>query len=244
MPDQPALRQRPNTGAAPLDIQRHLAALPLFSGLSNEERARLAEGCQLKRFVRGEMVFRTGDPCDAFYVVVVGQVKLFMLAPTGQEKVIEIVGPGQSFAEAMVFLDIPYMINVQSLADSLLLSVGKQVVFKEIEQDHRFSLHMLAGISKRLHGLVHDVQAYALSSGMQRMIGYLLRDVEQSSQENHEVVTISLPVSKATIASRLSLTPEYFSRVLHELEAERLIEIDKREIRILDVQRLASYGSQ
>ncbi len=57
-------------------------------------------------------------------------------------------------------------------------------------------------------------------------------------------MTVSLLVSKATIASRLSLTPEYFSRVLHELEAEHLIEIDKREIRILDVQRLAGYGSQ
>jgi CRP-like cAMP-binding protein len=57
------------------------------------------------------------------------------------------------------------------------------------------------------------------------------------------VITVSLPVSKATIASRLSLTPEYFSRVLHELEADGLIEIDKREIRILDVARLTNFGS-
>ncbi len=59
-----------------------------------------------------------------------------------------------------------------------------------------------------------------------------------------EVYTVSLPVSKATIASRLSLTPEYFSKVLHELEAEKLIEIDKRDIRIIDVKRLAGYGVQ
>ena len=54
---------------------------------------------------------------------------------------------------------------------------------------------------------------------------------------------LPLPASKATVASRLSLTPEYFSRVLHELEAQGLIQIDKREIRILDVQRLASFES-
>ena len=190
------------------------------------------------------MVLCHGDLCDAFYVVIVGQAKLFMLAPTGQEKVIEIVGPGQSFAEAIVFLDIPSPINVQSLSDSLLLSVSKKTVFTEIELDHRFSLHMLAGISRRLHGLVQDVEGYALRSGMQRMIGFLLRDVEQDAQRQAGVVTVSLLVSKATIASRLSLTPEYFSRVLHELEAEHLIEVDKREIRILDVQRLAGYGSQ
>ena len=232
-----------NTTSESLDIQRHLAVMPLFGDLSNEERTRLSQGCQLKRFTRGEMVFRTGEPCEAFFVVVVGQVKLFMLSPSGQEKVIEIVGPGQSFAEAMVFLDSPCLVNVQALADSLLLRVSQQVVFTEIAQDHRFSLRMLAGMSRRLHGLVHDVQAYALSSGMQRLIGYLLRDVEQNSQSNQGPVTISLPVSKATIASRLSLTPEYLSRVLRELESGGLIQVDKREIRILDVQRLASYGS-
>jgi CRP-like cAMP-binding protein len=58
-----------------------------------------------------------------------------------------------------------------------------------------------------------------------------------------EAITVSLPVSKATIASRLSLTPEYFSRVLHELEGAGLITIDKRDIHILDPQRLAHYQS-
>jgi len=48
-------------------------------------------------------------------------------------------------------------------------------------------------------------------------------------------------VSKATIASRLSLTPEYFSRVLHELEAAGLIEVDRRDIRIRDASALANY---
>jgi CRP-like cAMP-binding protein len=113
-------------------------------------------------------------------------------------------------------------------------------VEEEIARDPRFALRMLAGISRRLHGLVHDVEAYALHSGVQRVIGYLLRDIASGSDEP---VTVSLPVSKATIASRLSLTPEYFSRVLHELEAAGLVRIDKREIHLLDAQALANYGS-
>lgn len=143
-----------------------------------------------------------------------------------------------------MFLEMPYILNVQSLTDTLLMRVGKQTVFGEIEHDPRFALRMLAGISRRLHGLVQDVEAYALHSGMQRLIGYLLRDVEDTNAANTGAVKVSLPVSKATIASRLSLTPEYFSRVLHELETEGLIAIDKRDVRILDVQRLASYGSR
>ncbi|MBK7613184.1 MAG: Crp/Fnr family transcriptional regulator [Vitreoscilla sp.] len=253
--------------AKSFDLPRYLAVLPLFQEMTPAELQRLAEGCRLRRLARGDNVFRVGEPCEEFHVTVMGQVKLFAISPAGQEKVIELVGPGNSFAEALMFTGKPYIINAQALTDTLLLSVTKQAVLTEIERDSRFAMRMLAGISRRLHGLVHDVQAYALHSGLQRVIGYLLRDLPEDSDDAAEMsledagfptpckgdvkparevreVRVSLPVSKATIASRLSLTPEYFSRVLHELEGEGLITIDKREIRIPDPTRLARYQLQ
>jgi CRP-like cAMP-binding protein len=250
--------------ARSFDLPRYLAVLPLFQEMTPLELQRLAEGCRVRRLARGDDVFRVGEPCDEFHVTVMGQVKLFALSPAGQEKVIELVGPGNSFAEALMFTDKPYIINAQALTDTLLLSVGKAAVVREIERDSRFAMRMLAGISRRLHGLVHDVQAYSLHSGMQRVIGYLLRDLPEDADDaaamtladaGHPMpcenpgkpereLRVSLPVSKATIASRLSLTPEYFSRVLHELEAAGLIQIDKREICIPDPGRLARHNLQ
>lgn len=226
------------------DMPRYLSVLPLFSDMRPEELQRLAGGCALRRYARGEMVFRCGDPCDAFHVVVTGQVKLHAISPAGQEKVIELIGPGNTFGEALVFSGRPCIVNATALADALLLGVNKAAVLAEIGSDPRFSLRMLAGISRRLHGLIHDVEAYALHSGMQRVIGYLLREQPVEDCASGEVLTVSLPVSKATIASRLSITPEYFSRVLGELESARMIEVDKRDIRILDAQRLARYPLQ
>jgi CRP-like cAMP-binding protein len=221
------------------DIPRYLSLQPLFTDLSSTELERLAQGCVLHRFGRGDDIFRVGEPCQEFHVCVVGQVKLYAVSPAGAEKVIDIISPGQSFAEALMFTNRPYIISAQALVDCLLLSVKKHAVEGEIERDPRFALRMLAGISRRLHGLVHDVEAYALHTGVQRVIGYLLRDIATDSAP----VTVSLPVSKATIASRLSLTPEYFSRVLHELETAGLVRIDKRDIRILDAPALATYQS-
>ena len=124
-----------------------------------------------------------------------------------------------------------------------MFTFRKQGIVGESTQVCRFAVHMRAGISRRLHGLIQDVEGYALRNGMQRLIGFLLRDVENESPTDTNTLTVSLPASKATIASRLSLTPEYFSRVLHELETHHLIQIEKREIHIKDVKRLASYGS-
>jgi len=230
--------------ARSFDVSRYLSVLPLFNDLSPAELTQLAEGCSLRRLERGDMVFRTGDRCEQFHVVVTGQVKLFVLSPGGQEKVVELISAGQTFGEAIMFTDRPYILSAQSLADTLLLSVSKRAVHDEIARDHRFALRMLAGLSRRLHGLIHDVEAYALHSGLQRVIGYLLRDQPIEDCEAAEARTVSLPVSKATIASRLSLTPEYFSRVLHELADRGLIEIDRREIRIVDAPRLARFQLQ
>ena len=244
------------------DVARYLANLPLFQESTAQELQRLAAGCRLRRFGRGEAIFRVGMPCDEFHVTVMGQVKLFAISPAGQEKVIEIAGPGITFAEALMFTERPYIINAQALSDTLLLSVGKDAVVDEIERDPRFALRLLGGISRRLHGLVHDVQAYSLHSGMQRVIGYLLSSLPEESARTLPTLEayagqgcapvsaaarpvialkVSLPVSKATIASLLSITPEYFSRVLRDLETEGLIHIDKRDILIPDAMRLANY---
>lgn len=226
------------------NIPRFLAVLPLFHDLSPAELERVAEGCQVRRLTRGDAIFRFGQPCEEFHVVISGQVKLFAISPTGQEKVIELVAPGHSFAEALMFTDKPYILNAAALANTLLLTVSKQSVLDEISRDPRFCMRMLAGISRRLHGLVHDIESGALHSGVQRVIGYLLRERQADHKNAEPGFTVSLQVSKATVASRLSLTPEYFSKVLHELEAQKLIEIDKRDIRIIDLARLAHYGVQ
>jgi CRP-like cAMP-binding protein len=235
--------------SATFDLPRYLSVLPLFADMQPIELRRLAtSGCRLQRLSRGDPIFRVGESCADFHVVVTGQVKLFAIASSGAEKVIELIGPGNSFGEALMFTGRPHIVNAQALSDTLLLSISKDAVMEEIHRDPRFSLRMLAGVSRRLHGLIGDVESYCLHSGIQRVIGYLLRDhiVEDSVEGSvtGRAITVSLPVSKATIASRLSLTPEYFSRVLHELEAEGLIKIDRRDICILDTRGLASYQLQ
>lgn len=227
-----------------LDIPAYLSVLPLFHEMRPAELERIADSAVLRRCERGDEIFHVGQVCDGFHVVMSGQVKLYALAPTGHEKVIELISPGNTFAEALMFTGKPYIVNAQSLTESLILTVRKQAVMDEIERDPRFALRMLAGISRRLHGLVQDVESSALHSGIQRVIGYLLRDQSLEDVGPGQVATVSLPVSKATIASLLSLTPEYFSRVLRELEDGGLIAIDRRDIRILDVQGLSRYHLQ
>ena len=175
-------------------------------------------------------------------MLIYGHVKLAFTSASGDEKVVELIGPGQSFGEALMFMEKPYIVYAQTLADSLLLHIAKSVVFEEIERDPRFARRMIAGLSRRLHGLVSDLESYSLHSGTQRVIGYLLR-AEPGQDNAGKVAQLTLPTSKGIIASRLNLTPEHFSRILHELTEAGLIAVDGRNVTILESDRLRAYES-
>ncbi len=217
-----------------------LTKLALFEDVDAQEIERIAQGTSELRVGKGQMIFQRGDPCVGFHAVVYGQVKLAFVSPNGSEKVVDIIGPGMSFGEALMFTDRPYVVYAQALADSLLLHISKSAIDAEIERDPKLARRMIAGLSRRLHGLVQDVEAYSLRSGIQRVIGYLLRDIEALS-DSAEPVKITLDANKGVIASRLNLTPEHFSRILAELTREGLIEVNGAQIVILDPVRIRTH---
>jgi CRP-like cAMP-binding protein len=223
-----------------IKTQAFLATLPLFKELAPAEIDRIAAGTTELHVPRGEIVVNRGDPCVGFHVVIYGQVKLAFLSPQGGEKVVEIIPAGYSFGVALMFMGKPYIVMAQTLADSMLLHVSRKVVFDEIERSADFARRMLAGLSRRLHSLISDVESYSMQSGTERVIGYLLRQDEELAAANAPYV-MRLTTSKAVVASRLNVTPEHFSRILHDLAEQKLIEVEGREIRIVDPARLREY---
>ena len=224
----------------PINIEALLTHVPLFNGLAAEEISRIARSTREIHATKGDILFHKGDPCNGFHLLVYGQVKLAFTSAQGTEKVVEILSQGQSFGEALMFLEKPYIVFSQALTDSLLLHVSKAAVFEELQRDHNLCRKMLAGMAMRLHELMSDVESYSLHSGKQRIIGYLLRELSDEDM-NGINIAVTLPTNKGVIASRLNLTQEHFSRILHELTDLGLIVVEGRKIHIPNVTKLRMH---
>ena len=224
---------------APIPYQAFLANLPLFRELRADELERIAAGTRQVNAARGELLFRKGDPCEGFHAVVYGQIKLAFSSAGGEEKVLELMGPGQCFGQAVMFVEKPYPVYAQALVDTLLLYVSKQVVFDEIEREPLFARRIIAGLSRRLHDMVIDLEAYTLRSANQRVIGYLLREVPLEAE--HGPIEVALQITKSVLASRLNITPQHFSRILHDLTVAKLIRVEGRSVIVLDPEGLRRY---
>ena len=224
----------------PRKAEAFLENHPLFRGLAREPLARIAEAALVIEAPRGSVLFKAGDSCRGFHIIVYGQVKLAVETAQGGEKVIELLGTGQSFGEAVMFLEAPYRVTAETIADTKLLHIDRDVVFAELDRDPRLARSMIASLSMRLHHLVSDLESQALQSGTQRLVSYLLSLVENHDDASAQV---ALPARKNIIASRLNITHEHFSRILHSLATAGVIGVQGQKIAIPDLAALRRHAA-
>jgi CRP-like cAMP-binding protein len=214
-----------------------LARLPLFKELGAASRTRIAAGARKVRLARGATLFRRGEVPTGFHVVVYGRIQL--RAPGARGKRLSgIVGAGRSFGEPVMFLGKPYVVDAVADDDTLLIHVPKELVFAEIEASPQFARRLIAGLASRIEALVHELEAQAGGTALQRLATYLLRG--QAATQGQASVT--LPATKAAVASQLGMTPEHLSRLLRELTARDLLQVQGRRIEIADVARLERHA--
>lgn len=218
-------------------IARMLGGFFIFSELPAEQIAKIAEHSHLQQVSRAHTLFNRGDAARGLYILVIGQLKLGITSPQGGEKIISIVTPGQSFGEAVMFLDRQLPVFAEATLESQVLVVPKHEIFALLDSDPTVARKMLAGLSVRMHQLVQDIEMLSLHSSTQRFIGYLL----QISANGPKAGKVTLPARRNTIASLLNLTPETLSRTVAKLEQAGLIEANGKEFVITDVARLRSF---
>lgn len=213
--------------------QAFLAAVPLFKPLDAAALARLAAATTRRPLKRGERLFGKGDAVTGMYVLVYGEIRL-LARSAGRERLTGVVSAGRSFGEPVMFLEKPAVVDAEAAIDSLVLHVPKQAVFDEIERSPLFARRIIAGLSERVESLVKELERQSGGGGRSRLIEYLLH----SAGRGPGPAVVVLPAAKGAIASHLNLTPEHFSRVLHEMVAEGLLEVQGRRITVPDRERL------
>lgn len=217
-----------------IPAETFLARLPLFEGLTREQLERLAAATGRRSLRRGEVLFREGEPSTGMFGLLYGALELCTGAGATR-RVIDIVTPGRSFGEPVMFLDKPWIVTATALADSLALHVAREAIFGELERDPRFARRVIGTLAERAEGLVRQLETRAAGPAAQRVASWLLK---QPAARSGGEASITLPGAKSALASQLNLSAEHFSRVLRELSGRGLIEVHGRRVRVPDVQRL------
>ncbi len=211
----------------------------LFSRLDDGQFEQLLPFTRLAELDENECLFEQQQPAREVFLLHSGQVKLALVSPEGHEKVIDLIMPGESFAEAVLFSGTcVYPVTATALVRSEAWGVDSATYEAILRESTDACFGVMAQMSRRLHWQIAELDRLTLHNAAFRVISYLLELVPSTHLHASQV---RLDTPKHVIASRLSITPETLSRTFSRLHRDGYIDISDNTVVIRDVERLRDY---
>lgn len=211
---------------------------PFFAGLSDVDMDALMGIARIRESCRGELLFSDGEEAVGFFVVLEGKVKVYKLSPEGKERILHVIHPGGTFAEAAIFGDGLYPAYAEPLQASKLLFLPKQGFLDLLMNNGKISINMIAGLSRFLRQFANQIEDLTFKDVPSRLARYLMT----LSKGTH--TPVELPIAKSQLASNLGTVSETLSRTLRKLSEDDLISVSGKRVEILDFERLEELAEK
>jgi CRP/FNR family transcriptional regulator len=210
---------------------------PMFSSLNDEAAGQIVSAARVLRRPAGARVCGPGENAECFFVVLSGRVKIYMISPKGDQQILHIFGPGNSFAEAAMWAGSNYPAFAESLSDVSLLAVSRSVLLRAFTREPELALGMLAGMAEKLREFSRLIEGLSLKDVTSRLATALLAEAQETGGSSF---TLSLP--KRQMAAQIGTTPETLSRSLAQLKRAGVIDVQGPTITVLSYDRLAGLA--
>ncbi len=221
-----------------MNIDHFIREIPLFAGLVDEQIQWLAVIVEKRKYSRGKVIFSEGEEATGLYVLHTGRVKIYKLSSEGKEQILHIFGPGEPFGEVAVFAGGQFPAYAETLEVSETLFFPRKKIVELLTKDPSMAMNMLAMLSKRLKYFTQLVENLSLKEVPQRLAAYLL--VLATMKDKRD--TVELDIAKGQLASLLGTIPETLSRILNKMTIQGYIEVEGRQIKLLDRQSLENIS--
>ncbi len=210
----------------------------LFSAMTDAQFAEIEKHCHRIELNAEQILFQQGTDLTHIYFVEQGAIKLTRSALSGDEKIIEVVTPGKSFAEGVLFAGAPrYPVTATAVRPSAVMAISANHYLDVLGRSTELCIKMLGHLSQRLHWMLKELDKQTLHNASFRIVDYFVSLVDKNTGSD-EIFDLCLNIPKRDIASRLSIKPETFSRALKQLNNRGLIELADNHIILKNVPQL------
>lgn len=215
---------------------RTAAALSYFEGLSETSVQQLLTGARLQRFPVHERIIRQGEMPEFLHLILEGRVEVFS-AHLDRETTVDVLGDGDCFILAAVFLDKAYLKSARCLTPARLLMLPASEVREVFRRDVAYAEKCAEELARGYRRLVQEVSNLKLRSSLERLANWLLRHARRDEASAQFII----PFDKKTLAAKLGIAPEVLSRHFAALGAHG-VKVTGKSVEVTDLSRLEALA--
>ena len=213
----------------------YLRSRVYFESLSADHLHWLANQCQRQTYAVDETIFLESEPSRGMWMIEQGRVKIYKVNPEGEEHIMHLLGPGNTFNEVATFDGGLNPANAGTLTEAAIWLLPAEALNHLLSIDNALALKVVKLLANRVRNLVGQLEDLALYSVTIRLARFLLKQLEDPA--------LSGPgVTRANIAAHLATQPETISRALRSLEQAQAIRFDRHRIIIADEKLLRTLA--
>lgn len=226
------------------DSERWIEQIPLFGGLSPEQREALLEAAVFRAVRPGEIVLREGQELEGLlYFLVSGEFQVSKLASNGKETILRVIGPTEAFGLAALFDESAAPATLTSMREGGLMRVPLGAFLEILRRDFDLTLRILKLLSQRLREAYQQVHLVATSKGRARLAQMICTQVDRAGlAPDPEGMALGMPLSYATLSRMAGVSYEETIRILQEWGAFLRYRRGRIVIRDLEGLRAIAQG--
>lgn len=223
----------------------------LFNDLDQRVYRDYCESSRMQLFYKGELIVQEGEVCEGIILLVEGQVAIQKTSPNGDFSTLNLLGPGDSFGEDIIFSQKRhYPVSLEAASNGKYLLVERERLFDMIRHSPQLLSNILSNLSDKVREQERRINILSQRRLRDKvstyLIGLLLDELEENGKtlaEELKIVStpaVELPNSKAMVARLLAMPRPSLSRELISMEEDGLIKVSGRVIWLMNLKALTS----
>jgi CRP-like cAMP-binding protein len=212
-----------------VDERELIRTVPIFSELSDDEVAAVARHATRRQFPKDAVIFFENEPGDTLYVVAVGRVRVSILGDDGREVILSVLGPGDFFGEMALLDNDPRSATTIAAEDTELLCLSRPDFETVMRESPTMMMALIKVLTTRLRHANQQISTLALLDVYGR-VAHLI--VEMAQEEGRRLKDGRIAFRRSThqeIANRIGTTRETVTRMLKDLQRQKLVHVEGKE---------------
>lgn len=198
----------------------------------------LAHG-RIRHYSPKEYLYFSGDEGNTVFLLVTGRIRLYLMSEY-TEKIIRVLSPGAFFPE-VVLDEKPYPHAALCIEESYVLAINRQTLSQFIKNNPSVLWFFYRELALDLRRSYRQIRNLSLGDARLRLGAKLFALAHVHGKSSSDGILITITLSTTELAGMCSLARESVSRILGELKDLKVIEIEKKNITVLDLENLRNW---
>lgn len=201
-----------------------------------QQRQALLAKASSAEYASGQLLFKKGDFADRFFLVNKGQIKLFRITASGDEKIFKVFTPPGLIAEMAMFMPHQrYPMTAIAEVDSQVCVINKFDLLDLVESSPSLAIKIMGFMSQRINTLMNTIDTLTQVNAEQRLVMFL---AQLYNKQNTDNASIQMPYAKKVLAHQICVKPETLSRILKKLKQQQLLQEKGGRLYLPDMAQL------